>query len=77
VKATSIKLAGALLESLERSKPPTQSLSAYVRTLLERALRQEVLAAASDRYADFVRASPDEAAWLATWERADLANPPI
>lgn len=76
MKATTIKVEGALLESLERAKPEKQSLSAYVRTLLERALRQEQLAAAADRYAEFVRESPEEAEWLGTWERSDLATPP-
>jgi len=76
MKATTIKVEGELLESLERSKPPKQSLSAYVRTLLERALRQEQLAAAAERYVEFVRESPDEAEWLGTWERADLTTAP-
>lgn len=76
MKATTIKVEGELLEALERSKPPKQSVSAFVRTLLERALRQEQLAVAADRYAEFVRETPEENDWLEKWERADLATPP-
>jgi len=76
MKATTIKVEGALLESLERTKPPKQSLSAYVRALLERALRQEQLSVAADRYAQFVRESPEEAEWLGEWERSDLTTAP-
>jgi hypothetical protein len=76
MKATTIKVEGTLLETLEKTKPPKLTLSAYVRTLLERALRQEQMAAAAERYAEFVREAPEESGWLAEWERADLATHP-
>jgi len=38
MKATTIKVEGELLEELERTEPPRQSLSAYVRVLLQQAV---------------------------------------
>ncbi|HXJ34995.1 MAG TPA: hypothetical protein VMS22_13265 [Candidatus Eisenbacteria bacterium] len=76
MKATTVKVEGDLLQALERSKPPRQSLSAYVRSLLEQALARQRMVEAADRYADFVRETPDERTWLAEWDSADLITPP-
>ena len=32
--------------------------------------------AAADRYAEFVRDTPEERTWLAEWDSADLVTPP-
>ena len=61
---------------MERAKPPSQTLSAYVRSLLEREMRRRKIAEAADRYADFLRETPDERTWLDEWANADLARPP-
>jgi hypothetical protein len=76
MKATTIKVEGDLLRELERTKPRSQTLSAYVRSLLEREMRRQKLAQAADRYADFLRETPDERTWLEEWVSADLARPP-
>lgn len=76
MKATTVKVEGDLLTELERTKPPAQSISAYVRSILEREIRRLRMAEAGDRYAQFVRESPDERAWLEEWDNADLARPP-
>jgi hypothetical protein len=76
MKATTIKVEGDLLRELERTKPPSQTLSAYVRSLLEREMRRQKVAQAADRYADFLRETPDERTWLEEWANADLARPP-
>lgn len=76
MKATTVKVEGALLRELERIKPARQSLAAYVRAILEREVQRQKLAEAGSRYADFVRDSPEESAWLEEWDRADLATPP-
>jgi predicted CopG family antitoxin len=76
MKATTIKVEGDLLQELERTKPARQSLSGYVRALLEQALRRQTLVEAAERYTEFVRETPDEAEWLGEWESADLARPP-
>ncbi len=77
MKATTIKVEGELLRELERSKPASQSLSAYVRSVLEREVLRQKMAAAAERYTEFVRETPDEKAWLEEWTRADLAHRPL
>jgi hypothetical protein len=76
MKATTVKVEGELLAELERTKPPRQSLAAYVRSLLQQAVVRQRMIAAADRYAEFVRETPDERAWLAEWDSADLVTPP-
>jgi len=55
MKATTIKVDGDLLRELERTKPPSQSLSEYVRSLLHQAVVRRDMAEAADRYAAFLR----------------------
>ena len=76
MKATTIKVEGELLAALERTKPQRQSLTAYVRSLLEQALARHRMVEAVDRYAEFVKETPGEDAWLAEWETVDLTRPP-
>lgn len=76
MKATTIKVEGELLEDLQRSKPPSQSLSAYVRSVLEQEVLRRKMADAAERYADFLREHGDERAWLEEWDAADLVRPP-
>jgi hypothetical protein len=76
MRATTIKVEGDLLKEIERAKPPRQSISAYVRSILEREMRRLKLAEAGERYAQFVHDAPDEGAWLEEWDRADLAAAP-
>ena len=76
MKATTIKVEGDLLDQLERSKPPRQSLSAYVRSLLQQAVARQQMIEAAERYVDFVRESAEEREWLAEWDGADLVTPP-
>lgn len=76
MKATTVKVEGELLQKLERTKPPRQSLSAYVRSLLEQAVTRQQMAVAAERYAEFVRETPEEHTWLAEWDSADLVTPP-
>jgi hypothetical protein len=76
MRATTIKVEGDLLKELERTKPRELSLSAYVRALLTQDVLRRKMAAAAERYAEFVRDSPSERAWLDAWERADLTATP-
>lgn len=76
MKATTIKVDGELLAELERAKPPSQSLTGYVREVLEREVRRRKMLDAADRYTEFLRANAAERAWLEEWDRADLAQPP-
>ncbi len=76
MKATTLKLEGELLLELEKAKPPSMSLSAYVRDVLIRDLRRRKLAQAAVSYEEFIEANPEEASWLKEWDDADLASPP-
>jgi len=76
MKATTVKVDGELLKELEATKPTSQTLTAYVRSLLEGELRRRKMAAAADRYAAFLRETPEEQAWLDEWATADLVKPP-
>jgi hypothetical protein len=76
MKATTVKVDGELLAKLERTKPPHQSLTGYVRSLLEQAIARRQMAEAADRYAEFVQENGEERSWLAEWDNADLVSPP-
>ena len=76
MKATTIKVEGELLAALKRAKPAGQSLSEFARSLLVQALGRHRGTEAADRYTEFVRYTPDEAAWIAEWEAAEIARPP-
>lgn len=75
MKATTIKVEGALLEEIEKAKPEAQSLSSFVRSILEKEVVCRKMADAAERYADLLRNRPDEREWLEEWERSDLARP--
>lgn len=74
--ATTIKVEGQLLEDLNRPKPANVSLTAFVRSILEREVLRTRLADATERHASFLNESPEEQEWLGQWQRADLASPP-
>ena len=76
MKATTIKLEGDLLARLEASKPPDQSLTAYVRAVLQRSLELTRARDAAVEYRAFLAADGDEREWLDEWDRADLNTPP-
>ncbi len=76
MKATTIKLEGELLAELERAKPESLSLSAYVRDVLSKDLRRRKLAQAAASYEEFLAANPEEKKWMREWDEADLASPP-
>jgi hypothetical protein len=76
MKATTVKVDGELLAQLERTKPRHQSLTGYVRSLLEQAIARRQMAEAADRYAEFVQENAEERSWLVEWDNADLVTPP-
>lgn len=76
MRATTVKVEGELLADLEQTKPPSQSLSAYVRSVLEKEVRQRKMAEAAEQYTEFLRGHADERAWLEDWDNADLARAP-
>ena len=76
MRATTIKVEGELLAELERVKPTSQSLTTFVRSVLQQEVRRQQMTAAADRYTAFLQQHPEERAWLDVWDRADLARPP-
>ncbi len=76
MKATTIKLQGELLEKLEASKPPDQSLTFYVRSVLQESLDRLKIKEAALEYRAFVESDEIEKACLDEWERADLNTVP-
>lgn len=65
-----------MLAQLEKAKPPSKSVSAYVREVLEGRLREMRVAEAAAEYNAFVADHPTEKEWLDQWGEADLATPP-
>lgn len=76
MKATTVKVDGELLAELERVKPRSQTLTGFVRSVLQQEVQRRRMAEAAGRYAEFLRDAPDERSWLGDWDRADLATPP-
>ena len=76
MKATTVKLDGELLSRIEASKPPEQSLSAYVRAVLQRNLDRMRVRDAAVEYRAFLASDPEEQRSLDEWDRADLGVPP-
>lgn len=76
MKATTIKLDGELLKRLESVKPSKESLTSYVRSILEKNLDQVKVREAATAYKAFVEDNPDEKAWWNKWDQADLKSSP-
>ena len=76
MSATTIKLEDRLLRDIRVIKPPTQSVSAWVRETLEHEIQQRRMAEAARNYQIFLKEQPDEAASLKEWEAASLDRIP-
>ncbi|MBI4411247.1 MAG: hypothetical protein HY541_02035 [Deltaproteobacteria bacterium] len=57
-------------------RPRGLSLSAFVRDILEDAVKRKRMAESAGKYTAFLKDHPDEEAWLDDWDAADLARPP-
>ena len=75
MRATTIRLEGKLLEEVEAAKPADRRLSAHVRWVLQKDLKRRRVRDAAAAFRAFVDAHPEERAWLADWDGADLAAP--
>ena len=76
MRATTIKLEGELLKELEAAKPESVSLSAYVREVLKKSVRERKMADAARAYQSFVESNRQEHAWLREWEESELGTAP-
>lgn len=75
-KASTIRLDGDILKSIALVKPDSQSLSSYIREVVEGDVRRRQLREAGQRYRQFLEQNPGEAAWLNEWAEADLDRVP-
>lgn len=73
MKSTTVKVDAALLKAIEEVKSPSQTVTAFVRTAVQKAIDRHRLEAAAVAYRAFVQQHPREREWLAEWEAADLA----
>lgn len=74
MSATTIKLESELVKKVTSLKPEGQSISGYVRGLIEREHRARALRAAATAYQRFLDENPDERAAMELWESAPLVN---
>ena len=72
--ATTVKLESDLVEKAESLKSAKQSISAYVRSLIEKEHRDRKLREGAQAYEQFIRNHPAEREAMEVWESAPLAN---
>lgn len=72
--ATTIKLEHDLVRKVAALKPKHESVSAFVRELIEREHRARENRAAANAYQEFLRGNPEERAAMEVWESAPLSN---
>ena len=72
MKATTVKLDGAILGELKALKRPDQNLTALVRELLKAQIHRSKMAQAAEEYTSFLRENPAESAELDGWASAPL-----
>ena len=76
MQATTIKIEDPILKELRKFVPPDQSLSAFVREILERDIQRRKMVKAAQEYASWLENHPDEREWLDEWDDAHLERPP-
>jgi predicted CopG family antitoxin len=72
MSATTIKLESDLVRKVTALKPKDESISAYVRELIEREHRARMHRAAAITYQQFLHDNPEERAAMEVWETAPL-----
>ncbi len=72
--ATTIKLEAELVEKVTSLKPERQSISGYVRGLIEREHRAREHRAAAVAYQQFLDENPDERSAMEVWESGPLVD---
>lgn len=76
MKATTIRLDGDLLSEIESTKPEGQSVTAYVRDVLQKEVRRQRARNAAAQYHEFLAQNIDERQWMDEWAAAGLVTPP-
>jgi hypothetical protein len=76
MQATTIKIENPLLNELKKIIPRDESLSSYVRKVLERDIQRRKMMQSAEAYAQFLESNPEEAQWLEEWASIDLTAKP-
>ena len=76
MKATTVKIEGELLDSIEAAREPGQSVAAYVRGVLQSDIERRLARDAAAAFKEFVARHPEEKRWMDEWDGADLASAP-
>ena len=74
MKATTVKLDGAILRELKEFKEPDQNLTSLVRDLLKAQIHRRKMARAAEEYIAFMSENPAELQELDTWATTPLDN---
>ena len=74
MSATTIKLEADLVKKVTALKPKDESISAFVRELIEKEHRARENRAAAVAYQQFLEENPDERAAMEVWESAPLVG---
>lgn len=72
--ATTIKLEADLVKKVTALKPKDESISAFVRELIEREHRARAHREAAGLYQQFLQENPEERAAMEVWESAPLVD---
>ena len=72
--ATTVKLESDLVEKAVALKQPDESISAFVRGLIEKEHRARQLHESAQRYDQFLREHPEEREAMEVWESAPLSG---
>jgi hypothetical protein len=72
--ATTVKLEAELVGKVASLKPHKQSISAYVRGLIEKEHRERQLREAAQTYEQFLHKNPVEREAMEEWESAPLTD---
>lgn len=74
MSATTIKLEADLLKKVAALKPKDESISGFVRELIEKEHRARENRASAVVYQQFLEDNPDERAAMEVWESAPLVD---
>ena len=74
MSATTVKLESDLVAKVSALKQPEQSISAFVRSLIEKEHRDRRLRESAHTYEQFLREHPAERKAMEVWESAPLSD---
>lgn len=73
---TTVKLDASVVREAASVLEPGQTLTSYVRQVVQRDIQRRKLKQAARVYREFLEKDPEERKDLEDWERADLARTP-